>query len=903
VHRFTTPYNRLFVFAIALTVVIAAVSAGSVMSRSADPSYQANIAFAKHDDERHDLAGIPNEGPEDTYAAEQAALRAFPADEVAPEAAINSQNTFQSLKQGKSAGQWSPIGPLNRAQYPAVLDQFLFDGAQYNASGRVTAMAIAPSCTKASCRLYVGAAGGGVWATDKALAGANATWSFMTGALGSNAIGSILLDPSDLSGNTLYVGTGEPNASGDSEAGVGIFKSINGGQTWSLVPGSDKFFQRSIGQMAFDNAGNLLVPIASGVRGISSVTSGASSSGNAAHPLPTRGLYRQTGSTFTIIRASAPVRGSTTVKVDPTHPGVIYVNDFSQGIWRSTNNGTTWTQIKTPLNVTLSTDRAEFDVTTLPNGNTRMYVGVGNQSDSGANRARFYVTDDASGAATFTDKTTAQNIGYCTGQCWYDNAVYTPAGAPDVVYLGGSFSYGQLHAQSNGRAWLLSTDAGTSFSDLTQDGDPNHAEGMHPDQHAIVTLPGDPMTFFVGSDGGVMRSDGQFADVSAKCDTRGLNAADTAYCKSLLSRVPNQLTDLNGGLDTLQFQSLSVSAQHPTNLLQGGTQDNGTFQYNGSSQVWPQIIYGDGGQSGFNAANDALRFNTFTGQANDANFRNGDPTAWVIISAPILTSPEGAFFYPPIIADPNPAAAGSIFQGSFSVWRTQDWGGDQAFLEANCPEFTTSAAQPGCGDFVIIGDGSPSTQLNAAAWGTRAGGAVAWIARTPQNTGTMWAATSTGRVFVTNNANAAAASVHWTRLDSSTTGNSPNRAISSIYVDPTNPDRAWISYNGYNINTPARPGHVFEVVRSGTTATWTDRSYNLADLPATAIARDDLTGDLYAGTDFGVMRLANGATTWTTTGGMPAAEIAGLTIVPSSRVLYAATHGLGAWVMDLSKVK
>ena len=104
-------------------------------------------------------------------------------------------------------------------------------------------------------------------------------------------------------------------------------------------------------------------------------------------------------------------------------------------------------------------------------------------------------------------------------------------------------------------------------------------------------------------------------------------------------------------------------------------------------------MYGDGGQSGFSSTNDALRFNTFTGQANDANFHGGDPTKWVIISAPIITSPEGAFFYPPVVADPHPANGGTIFQGSFSVWRTQDWGGDQALLEANCPEFTTSAAQ------------------------------------------------------------------------------------------------------------------------------------------------------------------------------------------------------------------
>jgi hypothetical protein len=847
------------------------------------------------DSKRALAASMDARWPDYTADVESYLLRAFPASDIPGDATLAAQSGWATLNaSAHSAGTWRLIGP-SKATYPAVLNPFLFDGAQYVASGRVTAMAIGPSCRSGACPLYVAAAGGGVWRAKDAFAG-SPKWEYVSSTFGTNAIGSLLVDPGDASGNTVYAGTGEPNASGDSEAGVGIYKTTDGGDTWTLVPGSDIFFQRAIGQMALDNTGRLLVPIASSVRGVSSVTSGASSSASTTHPLITRGLYRQNGATFTLIRASAPVRGSTTVKVDPTHAGVIYVNDFSQGIWRSTNNGVTWTQIKTALNSTQTTDRAEFDVTTLSNGQTRMYVGVGN---AGTPAARVYRTDDASGAAVFTDLTTAQNIDYCEGQCWYDNVVYTPAGNPDVVYLGGSFAYGQLHAQSNGRAWLRSTDGGATFTDLTQDGDPNHAEGIHPDQHAIVTAPGKPFQFITGSDGGVVRSDGKFADVSGKCDTRGLNPADTAYCKSLLGRVPNQLVNMNNGLSTLQFQSLSASAQRPQNLLQGGTQDNGTFQFNGSPNVWPQVIYGDGGLSGFNTGDDSLRFNTFTGQANDANFRNGDPTQWVIISAPILSSPEGSFFYPPIIADPHPAAAGSIFQGSFSVWRTQDWGGNQAYLEANCAEFTTSATQPGCGDFVPIGTPAPSTQLTSAAWGARSGGAVAWLTRTPQNTGGLWAATSTGRVFVTDNANDPAASVVWRRVDGTT--NDPNRAISAIAADPANAHHAWISYNGYNLNTPTRPGHVFEVTWSGVgTATWVDRSYNLPDFPITAVALDDVTGDVYAASDFGVMRLPFGSTTWVVAGdGLPMVEVAGLTIVPAERVLYAATHGRSAWALAL----
>ena len=163
-----------------------------------------------------------------------------------------------------------------------------------------------------------------------------------------------------------------------------------------------------------------------------------------------------------------------------------------------------------------------------------------------------------------------------------------------------------------------------------------------------------------------------------------------------------------------------------------------------------------------------MRFNTFTGQANDANFRDGDPTKWVIISAPIISSPEGAFFYPPVIADPHRANGGTIFQGSLSVWRTQDWGGDQALLEANCPEFTTSASKPGCGDFVRIGPAGATdlTDTVAINYGAdRRNSALAWIQRTPSNKGTAWVATGAGRVFVTDNADAPAGSVTWQRID------------------------------------------------------------------------------------------------------------------------------------------
>jgi hypothetical protein len=506
---------------------------------------------------------------------------------------------------------------------------------------------------------------------------------------------------------------------------------------------------------------------------------------------------------------------------------------------------------------------------------------------------------------------------YCWVQCSYDNYVVTPAGYPNVVYVGGAYDYYYSDGgtfgvgRNNGKGVLLSTDAGEHWSDQTRDAQ-SAQNGIHPDQHALVVSPSNPLLFFEGSDGGVMRSSGTTVDDSAQCDERGIGGSSLTACKNITRAIPTQLYSLNAGLSTLQFGTVSVDPRDPKHL-QGGTQDNGTWEGTAGDQSWPQTMYGDGGQSGFDVGNKKLRFNNFFSPYLDVNFQNGDPTKWVIASGTFFdvdgNPKEPSAFYMPVINDPK--VAGTIYAGLAHVWRTQDWGGKQADLEANCPEFTTFGGQDGCGDFAPLGD--PSGQGGTGTAGDLTGpsyGAdkhfgndyVVRVARTESDSTTMWAATRRGRVFISTNANAAAPAVSFTRVD---TPAQPTRFVSGLVIDPGNRYHAYVSFGGYNAATPATPGHVFDVVYNPAThtATWTalDRGTGpLGDLPVTDLALDAKTGRLYAATDFGVLtQVGRSGFWWLAAPGMPVVEVAGLTLDSKNRVLYAATHGRSVWSLQL----
>ena len=850
-------------------------------------------------------------------AAEAYADRAFPADTVSigqVQGAI-SANASVNARGAKLGSKWDSIGP-STLNVDRLGTQAFTAPTQW--SGRVTALTVDPKCKPQECTLYVGAAGGGVWRSKNALA-PNPSWNLISDGIPTNAIGSITVDPNDRTGRTIYVGTGEANASGDSEAGVGLYRTTDDGAHWSAVPGAAAISNlRAIGGTAIEpgDPSHIAIATRAGVRGIGSNNTPTAT---VAAQSPATGIWEthDGGANWTLTRAGVAYE----VRFDPGNPNVLFAAIGSVGIVRSTNDAA----FETIFSRTAS-GRFTFSPV-VKDGKTRMYLADANGGAAAPTGAQVYRVDDASQpAATLTAANNAAwtrlsnpvagtpgnaVYNYCNtplvgSQCFYDMYIASPAENPDEVVVSGLMHYEELKPyaapggmRSNGRSVMMSTDAGATWKDMT--GDPQ-GESMHPDQHAVVFVPGNPNQFFAGSDGGVIRTNGKFVDGSSMCNGRGLSASFLADCQSWLSRIPAKLEPVNAGLGTLQMNSIAVSPFLP-DTASTGTQDNGTLSFSGSP-TWYLPLTGDGGDSGFDATEPSTRFHTYTGGQMDINYDGDNPASWLWIGDVFIDgTAEGQRFYAPVISDP--LVSHTIFVGAQRVWRTQDLGGDRSFLEQHC---NTAANEFGTSDLLYTGAcGSGdhwkpmSTSLTAAALGTKSGGTLTSVSR-GRDAGTMWVASQGGRVFVTQDANAPIGSITFTRID---TAAQPNRVPSSVFVDPTNANHAIVTFSGYEANTPTTLGHVFDVVYdpASHSATWTNISSDIGDQPVNDAVLDTATGDLYVSTDFGVYRRVAGETGWIPAAdGMPMAAVAGLTIANGTngdRWIYAATHGRGAYRLRL----
>ncbi|HET6724887.1 MAG TPA: glycosyl hydrolase [Gammaproteobacteria bacterium] len=343
----------------------------------------------------------------------------------------------------------------------ATIPQRLYDGLHWRQvgpfrGGRVPAVTGVPSDPNI---YYFGTAGGGVWKTSDG----GTTWRPVFSDQPVSSIGAIAVAPSDPS--VVYVGTGEADVRNDTSFGDGVYKSTNGGASWTSVGLADT---RHIGDIIVDPHNPNIVLVAA--------------LGHAYGPNAQRGVFRSTdgGRTWQKTLYENDRTGAIDLAADPDNPDIVYAAMWQMyrtpwhlesggpgsGLYKSTDGGQTWRRLEghgLPEGVL---GRISVAVAT---GGQRIYALIE------AHGGGLYRSDD--GGRTWQ---LVNNDERFRQRAWYFSLLEVDPRDPDRVYIGNV----QLFESGNGGRWF------------------GYIDEPHPDNHALWIDPNNPDRMILGEDGG-----------------------------------------------------------------------------------------------------------------------------------------------------------------------------------------------------------------------------------------------------------------------------------------------------------------------------------------------------------------------------------------------------------------
>lgn len=332
------------------------------------------------------------------------------------------------------------------------------DRGPSNVGGRTRSLLIHPTEPN---RMWAGSVSGGIWYTSDG----GATWTPVDDRLQNLAIGCLAFDPQNP--DVMYAGTGEGYFNSDAIRGQGIYKSVDGGVTWSLMPSTAGW--ENVCRIAVQ-PGNSNVILVSRRPG---------------------GIYRTTdgGQTWTNVLSA---QGSFQVIFNPQDPqrAVGHVIDYANGWYHravySTNGGQTWS-IASGLNQ-LSGFNSRIELAMSPTSPNYVYASTGEGAGT--------VWRSTDGGMTYVRRTTGSG----SGAGWYYNAIWVDPTNPEFILVGGY----RVFKSSNGGQTLTAISDGYLLTPVP-----------HPDIHYFACEAGFNGTtnrrVYVCTDGGVHRTDNIYA--------------------------------------------------------------------------------------------------------------------------------------------------------------------------------------------------------------------------------------------------------------------------------------------------------------------------------------------------------------------------------------------------------
>lgn len=722
---------------------------------------------------------------------------------------MEGQNRYQM----QSIGVWEPLGPGN-------------------VGGRTRALLIDYTNP---LTMYAAGVSGGIWKSTNS----GTSWAALDDMMANLAVNSMAMDP--VTPTVIYAGTGEGYFNGDQVRGDGIFKTSDGGLTWTQL---------------------------------------ASTANNA---------------NFHYVND---------IVVSPNNSQIIYAATGT-GVWQSRDAGTNWTQILTPsvyggcLDLVMRTDKTTdtvfascgtfvqatvysgtigSSITWTPvlsetnMGRTSLAIAPSDQdyiyamaasidSTSNYNMGLLAVFRSTDGGATWTarvrntDGTPLNTFllsnpifaAGCVGgtaqffnQGWYDNVIAVDPTNRDRIWAGGIDLF---RSDDGGANWGLA-----SYWFANGD-DPQYA---HADQHAIVFHPNYDGTtntqLFVGNDGGIYRTD-DATDATA--------TGAGAPCKASNGSVT--WTNLNNNYGVTQFYHGLPYPDGTTYF--GGTQDNGSIRSTDAAgaNAWDEIRGGDGGYVAVVPTNTNTLFVENTELSIQRSTDGG--ASFSPTTNGITEASNNFLFITPFVMDSGNSQI--LWTGGQTLWRTTD--------QAN-----------------------NWNQASASLSGVSTGN-VSAIGVAPTDSNYVVAGMSDGFIFRTQSGTTSESGTTWSSVQPA------NGWISWLTFDPIDKNIVYATYSTFGVDHIWKSS---DTGTTWTAIDQRGQPNGIPDIPVHSIVVDPTnTSRLFVGTDLGIFVSTDGGVTWAVENSGFAnvvTEALYLNKVKDTYTLFAFTHGRGAYRVALS---
>ncbi len=617
----------------------------------------------------------------------------------------------------------------------------------------------------------------------------------------------------------------------------GVWKSTDGGMSWNTFPFTE-FLSIGISDIAVSPSNPNIVYVATG-------DADGSLSPNVCYSI---GILKTTdgGNTWAVTGFKNQIADGVIINkllVHPSNPDTVYAAT-SKGLYNTFNGGATW-------NVRAN---AYFRDMEFKPGNTGIIYGAAilqNQQGNYVYGVLNCVLSQTNWTANFTFPITdVRRIAIAVTPA-NPNVIYALCAASDLGF------HSFLKSNDGGATWSIIAQRNSSPNILNENfaGSGNGGQGNY--DLCVAASRTDANLVYIGgvniwktTDGGshwTLNAEwtGEHGVPWVHADQHSLEFSPANILFSTNDGGVNKTTnggtnwiDLSNGLEVTQFYRLS-SAPTSEGIIYCGSQDNGTHRLLAKS--WKNVLGGDGmtclvDPTNYNFVYTSLYYGDFWKSTD-----GGDHFAEMLNSS--ITQEQGGWVTPMVIDQKNPSI---LYAGYQNVWKSTNRGANWSKT------------------------GTVSDTNNNVVWS---------MAVAPSNSNYLYV-TKMGGVWLSTNAG-----VNWTQI---ITGG----LISSIVVDPNNPNRIWFTQSGY-----ADSLKVYEY--NGTLLK--NISGSLPNVPVNSIVYQNNSPDrLYIGTDVGVFYRDNRMNDWQLFNeGMPNVVINQVDIQYASQKIRAATFGRGLWENDL----